>query len=82
MPSPISYDREYTRYLGFSAVKFLVNGGSGAMIMLKDGKSIPIKFADLIDPGNEEDKDPHRRDRFGRLPHGAALHDPAGEGGP
>jgi 6-phosphofructokinase 1 len=47
---PISYDREYTRYLGFSAVKFLVNGGSGAMIMLKDGKSIPIKFADLIDP--------------------------------
>jgi 6-phosphofructokinase 1 len=47
---PISYDREYTRYLGFSAVKFVVNGGSGAMIMLKDGKSIPIKFADLIDP--------------------------------
>jgi 6-phosphofructokinase 1 len=47
---PISFDREYTRYLGYSAVKFVVNGGSGAMIMLKDGKSIPIKFADLIDP--------------------------------
>jgi 6-phosphofructokinase len=47
---PISFDREYTRYLGFSAVKFLVGGGTGAMIMLKDGKSIPIKFADLIDP--------------------------------
>jgi ATP-dependent phosphofructokinase / diphosphate-dependent phosphofructokinase len=47
---PISYDREYTRYLGFSAVKFLVNGGSGAMIMLKDGKSLPIKFTDLLDP--------------------------------
>ena len=47
---PISYDREYTRYLGYSAVKFLVNGGSGAMIMLKDGKSLPIKFADLMDP--------------------------------
>ena len=47
---PISYDREYTRYLGYSAVKFVVNGGSGAMIMLKDGKSIPIKFADLMDP--------------------------------
>jgi len=47
---PISFDREYTRYLGFSAVKFLVGGGSGAMIMLKDGKSTPIKFADLIDP--------------------------------
>lgn len=47
---PISYDREYTRYLGFSAVQFLVNGGSGAMIMLKDGKSLPIKFTDLLDP--------------------------------
>ena len=47
---PISYDREYTRYLGYSAVKFLVSGGSGAMIMLKDGKSLPIKFADLLDP--------------------------------
>ena len=53
---PISYDREYTRYLGFSAVKFLVNGGSGAMIMLKDGKSIPIKFADLIDPVTKKTK--------------------------
>ncbi len=47
---PISSDREYTRYLGYSAVKFLVNGGSGAMIMLKDGNSIPIKFSDLLDP--------------------------------
>ena len=47
---PISYDREYTRYLGFSAVQFLVGGGTGAMVMLKDGKCIPIKFADLIDP--------------------------------
>src|SRR5512135_374073 len=53
---PISYDREYTRYLGFSAVKFVVNGGSGAMIMLKDGKSIPIKFADLIDPKTKKTK--------------------------
>jgi len=47
---PISFDREYTRYLGYSAVKFLVAGGSGAMIMLKDGVCHPIKFADLMDP--------------------------------
>ncbi len=47
---PLSYDREYTRYLGFSAVRFLVGGGSGAMIMLKDGVCHPIKFADLLDP--------------------------------
>src|SRR5574340_49069 len=53
---PISYDREYTRYLGYSAVKFVVNGGLGAMIMLKDGKSIPIKFADLIDPVTKKTK--------------------------
>ena len=47
---PISYDREYTRYLGYSAVTFLAGGGTGAMIMLKDGKCEPIKFADLMDP--------------------------------
>jgi len=47
---PISYDREYTRYLGYSAVKFLVGGGTGAMIMLEDGVCHPIKFADLLDP--------------------------------
>ena len=47
---PISYDREYTRYLGYSAVKFLTGGGTGAMIMLKDGVCHPIKFADLLDP--------------------------------
>lgn len=46
---PISFDREYTRYLGYSAVQFLVSGGSGAMIMLKDGKNVPIKFTDLLD---------------------------------
>lgn len=47
---PISFDREYTRYLGYSAVKFLVAGGTGAMIMLEDGVCHPIKFTDLIDP--------------------------------
>lgn len=47
---PISFDREYTRYLGYSAVKFLTSGGTGAMIMLKDGKNLPIKFSDLLDP--------------------------------
>ena len=47
---PISFDREYTRYLGYSAVKFLVSGGTGAMIMLKDGNCLPIKFSDLTDP--------------------------------
>jgi 6-phosphofructokinase 1 len=47
---PISFDREYTRYLGYSAVRFLISGGTGAMIMLKDGICHPIKFADLMDP--------------------------------
>jgi 6-phosphofructokinase 1 len=47
---PISYDREYTRYLGYSAVTFLASGGTGAMIMLKDGNCQPIKFTDLLDP--------------------------------
>jgi 6-phosphofructokinase 1 len=47
---PIASDREYTRYLGFSAVRFLVSGGTGAMIMLKDGVCHPIKFSALLDP--------------------------------
>ncbi len=51
---PLSYDREYTRYLGYSAVKFLVSGGTGAMIMLRDGKNEPIKFSELLDPKTEK----------------------------
>ena len=47
---PIPFDLEYTRILGFGAIRFLIAGGSGAMISLQSGKIIPIYFEDLIDP--------------------------------
>ncbi len=47
---PTAFDREYTRNLGCSAVRFLLQGGSGAMILVKDGKTAPIPFAEITDP--------------------------------
>lgn len=47
---PIPFDSEYTRDLGYAAVKFLRDGGSGALISTVGGKLQPIPFADLLDP--------------------------------
>ena len=47
---PTAFDRQYTRNLGYAAVRFLLEGGSGAMVMFRDGKTTPIPFAELMDP--------------------------------
>jgi 6-phosphofructokinase 1 len=47
---PIPFDMEYTRDLGYCAAKYLLEGGSGAMITIQQGKFKPIKFGDMIDP--------------------------------
>lgn len=47
---PIPFDKEYTRDLGYGAVKFLIEGGTGAMVSLSAGKIEPIYFKDMIDP--------------------------------
>jgi len=48
---PDPFDIEYTKDLGFSAVKFLLDQeGSKAMITIQDGKSVPIYFDDIMDP--------------------------------
>jgi 6-phosphofructokinase len=47
--APISFDREYTRELGFGAVDFLASGGSAAMITRQDGKLTPLPFKDFMD---------------------------------
>ncbi|HEV8248090.1 MAG TPA: diphosphate--fructose-6-phosphate 1-phosphotransferase [Polyangiaceae bacterium] len=47
---PIPYDMEYTRDLGYCAAKFLIEGGSGAMVTVQQGKFKPIKFEDMLDP--------------------------------
>jgi ATP-dependent phosphofructokinase / diphosphate-dependent phosphofructokinase len=47
---PIPYDIEYTRDLGYCAVKFLLEGGSDAMISLQGGQFVAVPFATLLDP--------------------------------
>lgn len=48
---PIPFDIEYTKDLGFCAVKFLLNqGGSKAMVTIQGGKFVPLYFDDIIDP--------------------------------
>ncbi len=47
---PIPFDMEYTRDLGYCAAKYLIEGGSGAMVSMQQGKFKPIKFGDMLDP--------------------------------
>lgn len=47
---PIPFDAAYCRDLGYSAVRFLTSGGSGAMVSVQGGRMIPIAFADIRDP--------------------------------
>jgi 6-phosphofructokinase 1 len=47
---PIPFDAEYCRDLGYGAVRFLVGGGSGAMVSIQGGRLVPIPFGDLRDP--------------------------------
>lgn len=47
---PIPFDMEYTRDLGFSAAQFILEGGSGAMVSIQNGRFVPMYFKDIIDP--------------------------------
>jgi 6-phosphofructokinase len=47
---PIPFDAKYTRDLGYGAVKFLLSGGSGALISIQAGKMVPIHFNEILDP--------------------------------
>ena len=50
---PIPFDAEYTRDLGYSAVKFLLSKEAteyGAIIGFIQGEMKPMKFEDMIDP--------------------------------
>lgn len=44
---PIAFDAAYCRELGYHAVRFLVGGGSGAMVTVQDGRLVPIPFASM-----------------------------------
>jgi len=44
---PIPYDMEYARDLGYSAAKYLLEGGRDAMITMAAGKFCPVPFSEL-----------------------------------
>jgi 6-phosphofructokinase len=46
---PIPFDMEYTRDLGYCAAKYLIEGGSAAMISMQAGQFVPIPFSHLLD---------------------------------
>jgi 6-phosphofructokinase 1 len=46
---PVPFDIEYTRDLGFAAVRFLAGGGSGAMVMIVNGELSSMPFSSLRD---------------------------------
>ena len=74
---PVPFDVDYTRTLGFGAVRYLVDGGSGALIALAGGRVQPIKLDDLLDPATgrirtrQVDSSTRSLSRRARL-HGAA----------
>ena len=47
---PIPYDMEYTRDLGYCASRYLMDGGSGAMVSMQEGRFVPMPFNTLMDP--------------------------------
>ena len=47
---PVPFDVDYTRTLGFGAVRYLLGGGSGALIALSGGHVEPMALEDLTDP--------------------------------
>lgn len=49
---PVPFDVDYTRTLGFGAVRYLMGGGSGALIALSGGHVEPMNLEDLTDPAS------------------------------
>jgi ATP-dependent phosphofructokinase / diphosphate-dependent phosphofructokinase len=53
---PIPFDGEYTRELGYGAVKFLLDGGTGAIVTIQAGEFVPMYFGDVLDPATNKTK--------------------------
>jgi ATP-dependent phosphofructokinase / diphosphate-dependent phosphofructokinase len=48
--APIPFDMAYCRDLGYSAIRFLLNGGSGAMVSVQGGRMVPLPFDEIREP--------------------------------
>ena len=46
---PIPFDIEYTKNLGYGAIRYLLKGGSGAMIVVFEGRILSIPFVEMLD---------------------------------
>ena len=55
---PIPFDAEYARDLGYAAVTYLQQGGSGAVVTIQGGEFTPIPFADVLDPSGAGQRRP------------------------
>jgi 6-phosphofructokinase 1 len=47
--SPGAHDIQYCRSLGYWATRFLIDGGSNAMVTIQAGRLVPIPFDEMID---------------------------------
>jgi 6-phosphofructokinase len=47
---PVPFDLDYTRTLGYGAVRYLLDGGSGSLIALTGGHVQPVRLEELLDP--------------------------------
>ncbi len=47
---PNSFDMDYTQNLGYIATRFLLSGGTGALIAIRDGAPHAIPFEKIMDP--------------------------------
>lgn len=48
---PTPFDASYCRDLGYAAVRFLLSGGSDAMVSVQGGRMVPIPFTEIREPG-------------------------------
>jgi ATP-dependent phosphofructokinase / diphosphate-dependent phosphofructokinase len=53
---PIPLDMEYTRDLGYLAAKYLLSGGTNAMVSVQGGHFVPIPFSEMIDAATGKTK--------------------------
>lgn len=47
---PVPFDMEYTRDLGYCAARYVLAGGSAAMISMQAGQFVPVPFEQVLDP--------------------------------
>jgi 6-phosphofructokinase 1 len=47
---PIPFDMEYARDLGYCAAKYVINGGSNALVSIQQGRFKPIPFEQIMNP--------------------------------